>query len=399
MILNNLKSEQLNILLWRNWRPLYDYPATFFSLDNHSIGGTCSQLLWHAKNLVKMGHYVQVLGATKEDIVEEQVEFVGSLNRADQENLLGSGRIKPPDVTFLEGGLAAAELFKSMFPKTKIIHIGQNIDQYGSRKAFEMERMIDVYAFVSLGHLADYCVRYPRLRHKFLLIRNIVPWNWLYCKINHKPVEDKIVWVGSWTKQGLRQWAETMQRILIEYPSYRWALYGPNYGAHMGGMPSYIFAGLKIPEERVSVKELSLVGLAEEISSARVVLVSLGNETACISALDAHAMGRPVLSGNDIIFKYNNPEGTGIRVFTTKERYEAIIKLINNPQLCDNLGDIGKEMILSDYTEKNQRNDLSKVLNYLRIKNNLGEVTEYTPPEPWINSISNFIDKVKRNVL
>ena len=399
MILNNLKSEQLNILLWRSWEPLYDYPATFFSLDNHSIGGTCSQLLWHAKSLVQMGHYVQVLGATRKDIVEEQVEFVGSLNRQNQIEFIKSDRVRYPDIIFFEGALTAAELFKSMFPKTKMIHIGQNIDRYGSRKAFEMERTIDVYAFVSPGQMADYCVRYPRLRHKFHLIRNIVPWDWLYSKVSPKPVEDRITWVGAWTKHGLRQWAETMQRVLLEYPSYRWTLCGPSHGSHVGGMPSYVFAGLKIPEERVSVKDLSLVRLAEEISSARVVLVSLGNETACISALDAHAMGRPVLSGNDMTFKYNNPEGTGIRVFTTKERYEAIIKLINNPQLCDSLGDIGKEMILSDYTEKNQRNDLSKVLNYLRIKNNLGEVTEYTPPDPWINSISNFIDKVKRNVL
>lgn len=391
--------KPLNILLWRTWKPLYDYSATFSSLNEKSIGGTCSQLLWHARNLVGMGHSVQVLGVTKEDVKEEKVDFIGSLKRQDQEKLLRSGRIIPPDVIFLEGAFEAADLFRSSFPNVHIIHIGQNIDQYAYRKALNKEIVIDAYAFVSPGHFADYCVRYPKLRHKFFLIRNIVPWNHLYCKVTAKPVEDKILWIGAWTKKGLRQWAETMQQILKEYPSYQWVLCGPNHGSHVGGMPSYIMNGLEMPEDRISVKSLPLSSLAEEISSARIVLVSLGNETACISALDAHAMGRPVISGNDMVFKYNNTEGTGIRVFTAAERYNAIVKLMNDHQLCDRLGAAGKEMILSDFTEINQQNDLSKVLNYVAISNSLGEIADYIPPASWINTLSNVIDKVKRKIL
>ena len=68
--------DRMPILLWRTWTPLFDFPAVYSSLSLHSMGGTDSQLLWHARNLVEMGHSVQVLGATGEDIVEHGVEFV-----------------------------------------------------------------------------------------------------------------------------------------------------------------------------------------------------------------------------------------------------------------------------------------------------------------------------------
>ena len=292
--------ERLNILLWRNWEPLYDYPATFSVLNKYSVGGTCSQLLWHARHFVQMGHGVQVLGATGSDVVEEQVEFIGSTKQSDQERIVASGRVRSPDVICLEGAFAAAEWFKFVFPKAKIIHIGQNIDRFGAAKAFRLEKVIDVYAFVGPGQLANYCVQYPKLRHKFILIRNIVPWNWLYKHATPNQAEDHIAWVGAWGKKGLRQWAETMQQVLLEYPSYRWTLCGPCYGPRTRmEIPPHILKGLKFLKGKIAVESAPLIPLARIISSARIVLVSLGNECGPISTLDAHAMGRPAGEHSD----------------------------------------------------------------------------------------------------
>jgi len=394
-----MSNNPLNILLWRNWEPLYDYPATFSALNKYSLGGTCSQLLWHARHFVQMGHGVQVLGVAKSDVVEEQVEFIGSTEQSDQERLVTSGRVRFPDVIFLEGAFAAVEWFKLVFPKAKIVHIGQNIDRFGANKAFSQERFIDLYAFVGAGQLANYCVQYPRLRHKFILIRNIVPWNWLYKQATPNPVEDHIAWVGAWGKKGLRQWAETMQRVLLEYPSYRWTLCGPCHGARMRmEIPLHILKDLKFAKDKIAIVSAPLIPLTHILSSARIVLVSLGNECGPISILDAHAMGRPVLSGNDVVYKYCNPEGTGIRVTTAKERYEALVRLIIDPELCDRLGAIGKEFVLSDYIEQNQRNDLSQALGYLRVKDDLDFAKEYRPPSEAFEWARNVSDKAKRKI-
>jgi len=347
-----------------------------------------------------MGHGVQVLGATGSDVVEEQVEFIGSTRQSDQERIVASGRVRSPDVICLEGAFAAAEWFKFVFPKAKIVHIGQNIDRLGAAKAFSLEKVMDVYAFVGPGQLANYCVQYPKLRHKFILIRNIVPWNWLYKHATPNQAEDHIAWVGAWGKKGLRQWAETMQQVLLEYPSYRWTLCGPCYGPRTRmEIPPHILKGLKFLEGQIALESAPLIPLARIISSARIVLVSLGNECGPISTLDAHAMGRPVLSGNDMVYKYSNPEGTGIRVTTARERYETLVRLIKDPELCGRLGARGKEFVLSDYIEQNQRNDLSQALGYLRIKDDLDFAKEYRPPSEAFEWVRNVSDKVKRKIL
>ena len=175
------EKSSLNILLWRNWEPLYAYPAVFSSLKSHSVGGTCSQLLWHARNLKQMGHHVQVLGTTQRDIVEEDIEFIGAVDASAQKQAIISGRVQAPDVIFLEGAFAAAEFFRTTYPKAKIIHVGQNIDQINYKQAFRVEKFLDLYGFVGLGKFADYCHRFPHLRHKFMLLRNIVPWQCKSC--------------------------------------------------------------------------------------------------------------------------------------------------------------------------------------------------------------------------
>ncbi len=393
-------SEKLHILLWRAWAPFYDYPAVYSSLEKYSMGGTCSQLLWHAKGLAEMGHSVQVLGATRVDMMEEGVEFLGAANRSDQERLIASGRIARPDVVFLEGAFSSAGFFKKNFTGSKIVHISQNIDRYDDRAAFKMEGFIDVYAFVGIGQMADYCVRYPKLRHKFFLVRNIVPWERIYSKIERQSPENRVAWVGAWTKKGLRRWAETMERILSENSSYQWNLYGPMHGAHIPQeIPGAIFRGLNLPMDRILIKSLPMPQLAKEMSKACVVLVSLGNECGPISILDAHAMGRPVLSGNDMVYKYANPEGTGIRVTTAEERYEALNTLIQDAQLRDSLGQAGLELVLSNYAEKDQKDDLKNLLDYLKLKDPLGKCTAYASPGRFREHIIDWQDKLKRKLL
>jgi hypothetical protein len=359
--------EQTRILLWRKWAPLFDFPAVYSSLPLHSVGGTDSQLLWHARNLVEMGHSVQVLGATYEDIVEHGVEFVGSCGRDDQRRLIEEGCVRWPDVIFLEGPFDAAPEFRSMFPNARIVHVGQNIDRLADRAAFELEQYIDVYALVGPGQLADYCVRFPRLRHKFHLLRNVVPWFWLYSGIQTRPVADSIAWVGSWGKMGLRLWAEVMQRVLREWPSLSWTLFGPSYDRASGELPEHLFHGLDLPRDRVFVRNVPMPKLVEDLGSARVVLVSLGGECGPVSVLDAHAVGRPALSGNDVVYKYSNPITTGMRVDTVEEGYEALVHLLRNPQLCDELGEKGRRFILSKFNERNQRWDLLSILDLLAV--------------------------------
>lgn len=387
----------MNVLLWRQWCPQYDYPAAFSALEAQSIGGTCAQLLWHAEALVALRHRVQVLGATHADVTEHEVDFVGAANRSAQEDAISSGRVRTPDVIMLEGAFAAAQMLRGRFPGAKIVHVGQNIDRYGTRAALKVKPFVDLYALVSPGHLALNCVRFPQIRHKFALLRNIVPWERFHGGIEPQPVEDRIVWVGAWGKKGLRQWAETMETVLADFPSYRWSLFGPSHGAQAtGGMPAHLLKGLDLPSDRVEIRSLPLRPLLEEMGRARIVLVSLGNETACISALDAHAMGRPVVSGNDMIFKYVNPEGTGIRVTTARERYDAIRVLIQDAELGDELGVAGKQLIRSDYTEANQRADLARILSYLEIRDRLGAASANPPPDRFIENLSYFEDRVRR---
>jgi glycosyltransferase involved in cell wall biosynthesis len=389
----------MNILLWRTWIPTFDHPLSFSCLGRTGIGGTETQMLWHARQLTQMGHRIQVFGAARQDVVEEGVEFLGADGQGEQEKLIHTGRVREPEVIFLEGGFHAAPVFRRLYPRAKIVHVGQNIDAGADRAAFALARWIDVYAFVSPGHLADYCARYWRLRPKFMLLRNCVPWHWLYKDIEPRPVEDSVAWVGGWTKKGLRQWAEVMQRILGEFPGYRWRLFGPRYSAGRHEIPPWVFRGLRLPSDRIEVGSLPLGELARGISAARVVLVSLGNETAGISALDAHAMGRPTLSGNDMVYQATNPNGTGVRVSTRRQCYEALRHLLGNPALCDAMGSCGRAVVLRRFTEEHQRGDLQEILEYLGMRDRLGPLAEYPGTSHRAERLRDLGYKLKRKWL
>jgi hypothetical protein len=264
-------------------------------------------------------------------------------------------------------------------PSARIVHVGHNVDRQGDRAAFQLEQYIDIYALVGPGQLADYSVRFSHLRHKFHLLRNMVPWSWIYQALPTRPVVDSIAWVGAWGKMGLRLWAEVMTRVLGEWPTYTWTLYGPSYDRTSGRFPAHLFHGLDLPSDRVFVKNVPMPQLVEELSSARVVLVSMGGETGAISVLDAHAAGRPAISGNDVVYSYCNPSPVGIRVGTAPEAYQAVVHLLRNPQLCDRLGANGRRFIVSEFTEQEQRKDLGRILEVLTVTRPTGSLMFRAP--------------------
>lgn len=378
----------MRILLWRAWEPPYSLGATFTTLLEQGIGGTCIQLLWHARNMRSLGHDVQVLGMTNEDVVEEDIEFVGARERRAQEAVLRSSRIAKPEVIFLEGGAASAPLMRELYARARIVHVAQNFDRVSYRSALAVEPFVDVYACVSPGHLAYLCSAFPRLRHKLSLVRNAVsPWAFAS---GPRTTSRRIAWVGGWTKRGLRQWAEAVAVAFEAAASdWVWHLFVTKYSSNPDHQPpAEILGGLKLPMDRIRIRSVSPVVLAAQLAESRIVLVSLGNETCCIAALDGHAAGRPVLSGNDLIFKYVNPEGTGLRVTTPHECLSALRLLMSNESLCDSLGQRGGALASRHFSLSSQRQDLEELLAYLAMMDRLGGTA--TTPSPtkhrdWLN--------------
>ena len=169
--------------------------------------------------------------------------------------------------------------------------------------------------------------------------------------------ENLILWIGQLEKYGLRHWAITMERILREYPAYRWVILGWSWGKKDRSTTAWAFHGLQLPHDRIEIARVSINEVAHTASRARAVLVSMGLDAACGAALEAHAMGRPVLSGDGMVFKYANPDGTGLRVRSGEHRYRALKLLIDDPDLGDRLGRASKAHVLANYTEPNLRRD------------------------------------------
>lgn len=389
----------MKALLWRHWTPLYSFPATFSALETQGIGGTCSQLLWHARNLRLLGVDVEVLGATRADHFEEGVDFIGSCSADDQEGLIRSGRVAPPDMILLEGAYSAAPFFKRSFPSATIVHVGQNIDLHNSQQPFAQAASIDLWAFVGPGQYAHFCVARPDLRDRFVMLRNVVPWEWIYSKITAPPPRlDSVIWVGGWSKLGLRSWAVTMERIMRERPSVRWLLLGPQYGSHVGlEVSGHIFHGLSFRPGTVESASVPLQTVFQRLAEAHVVLTSLGDETACVSVLDGHAAGRPVVSGNDLVFKYGNPEGTGLRVFSNGERYLAVSKLLDSPTLCEKMGRMGRRLVKKSFTEEHQRGDMQDIVELAGILPQLR--VHSRPPSKLSLALLRVGEKVQRKLL
>lgn len=388
----------LSILLWRGWQPAFEEGLTFATVDQAGVGGTEMQMLWHAAHLVALGHRVQVIGAGPTSVVERDVEFVGARSRDEQIAAIRSGEVRRPDVVFLEGAYHAAQFFRETFPDARIVHIGQNIDVGADRKAFAQQKWVDAYAFMGLGHLADYAARYPALRGKFVLVRNAVPWREFHGNVTPRPVEEKVAWVGSWNKKGLRIWCEAMADILRDRPRLTWSLFGPKYGTTEHPLPRHLTAGLILPASRMTVASLPLARMLEEISSARVVVVSLGNECGPGSVLDAHAMGRPVVSGNDMVYAFSNPYGTGLRVSTRPEARAAVEHLLDNPDAADRLGQAGRDFVLREYHEDQQREDLREVVEFLQFDARTRELSQARGTSHTAQRLRDLRDKVARKL-
>lgn len=388
-------TRQLNVLIWRPYGPAYEFPATFSCLTSHSIGGTCSQLLWHAQQLCELGHHVQVLGVSAADMYERGIDFVGARGREEQEAACRTGRVRKPDIAFLEGSIPACQFLKSLDPAIKTVHVGQNIDRYGAAYAFRFSKWIDLYAMVGVGQLAKYSLKRPDLRHKFVLIRNITSFHSpeLFAR-SQAPIPERVLWVGHWKKRGLTPWAETMAIVLAARPQATWVLCGPRYDSCDDFESSrYLFSGLRLPTDRVTSKHLPLPQLAAEIGSAQVVIVSLANECGPISSLDAHALGKPVVSGNDVIYKFHNPEGTGIRVRTGRERREALLALLANPRLCESMGVMGRQFVAAEYSATQLRQDLQRAVTYLQLKDILGPLADHKAATELQETVLEYLER------
>jgi len=386
----------MKILLWRGWRPAFADGVTFAQVHRQGIGGTEMQMLWHARHLVAEGHAVQILGATLEDVEERGVDFVGARDREAQEAALARGRVVRPDLVLMEGAFHAAGAFKERWPNVPVVHVGQNIDVHADRAAFAQRRHVDLYAFVGIGHFADYCARWPRLRHKFVLVRNALPWEEFHGRVAAGPVEEKVVWVGSWPKKGLRTWFDVMAQVLRERPALSWVLCGPAYGSTLEAVPGHLSWGLDLPAGRVTCRNLPLERLLHEIATARVVLVSLGNECGPGSVLDAHAMGRPVISGNDMVYKFANPEGTGLRATTATEARRCLDFLLDRPDVADAFGAAGRRFVVAEYHEDRQREDLVRLIDYLQLGCAGHAVTNLPGSRHWRERLHDLRDRWAR---
>jgi glycosyltransferase involved in cell wall biosynthesis len=386
----------IRALLWRSWAPAFVDGLRYSSLKTVGVGGTELQLLWHAQHLTEMGCDVQVLGTTPEDIFEEGVDFIGAKSRLDQERLVQWGRIVPPDIIFLEGAFHAAQWFRSIFPRAFIVHVGQNIDVNADVRAFGVARHVDAFAFVGIGHFADYCGRFPALRHKFLLLRNAVAWNRFHQHVPPQKVTDQVAWVGSWDKKGLRTWFCVMEKIMADFPQVSWALCGPAYKSGANHFPAHLRHGLTLPNARIRVQSLPLPDMLVQVARSRIVLVSLGNECGPGSILDAHAMGRPVVSGNDMVYKFSNPDGTGFRVSNAREAQQAVSCLLHDPTLCDQLGKAGRAFVLQEYSDRNQRHDLQAILGLAAINGRMQRAGVLIGTSKWQERLADIRDKVGR---
>jgi hypothetical protein len=189
-----------------------------------------------------------------------------------------------------------------------------------------------------------------------------------------------------------------MADILRDRPRLTWSLFGPKYGTTEHPLPRHLTAGLILPANRMTVASLPLARMLEEISSARVVVVSLGNECGPGSVLDAHAMGRPVVSGNDMVYAFSNPYGTGLRVSTRPEAQAAVEHLLDNPYAADRLGQAGRDFVLREYHEDQQREDLREVVEFLQFDARTRELSQARGTSHPAQRLQDLRDKVARKL-
>lgn len=341
----------MKVVLFRAWSPS-PVTATFSDLPSRGVGGTEFQQLMHARALHRLGHEVVVVGVTSDRRVEEGIVFEGSPNSNVTRNVLLEHHADAGLVLLISGGDLAP--LRSALPDAMLTEVCQNGPSL-------RDKHIDMFAFVGEGQLARYSSRYRRIRHRFVLVPNVVPWESVYSHVHGSTPEPQVLWIGGFTKPGLRRWGIAMERVLREYTSIRWVLCGPSYGAASEGRLPGSLTGIDLPRDRVLVKSLPLHDLAREISRSLIVTASLGGEDGPVSYLDGHALGVPVVTGNDVVGAYANPLGTGFRASTAKECETAVRLLLDRPDLRRRMGTNGQRFILENYTESRQAEALRRL--------------------------------------
>ena len=349
----------MKVLMLRGWDFL-TYAATFKTLETSGVGATEFQLLQHARALQKLGHEVRILGVTREDCIQEGIQFLGA---DGQENSLLRIRedCGDTDVVFTNATRDLGRL-RAALPAATIIEVCQNGPH------FENDQHIDLYAFVSAAQFAYYAVRYRKRRSKFVLLLSVPPWKAVYSKIEPVTELDQVVWLGSLQKQGLRRWAKAMSLLMKEHASLRWVLCVPSYDVVVSVDLPDVFFGIDLPADRVEFKNLSFRELAQEIRRSKLLVASLGGEDGPMSYLDGHAAGVPVLCGDDIYGKVSNPEGTGLRCSTTTDCLRALEFLIANPDVRKQMGEMGRKWIAQNLTEDQQYATIEQIMAYVALR-------------------------------
>ncbi len=348
----------MNILILRSWTPL-KYTGTFSNSSKIGLGGTEIHMLRHAKFINDLGHKVTIAGISEFDFNENNILIKGSKSKKDLQVYLKEN-FDQFDYIFINI-IDDLNIIKSLMPHSKIIEVCQNGPH------FYNDKFIDLYAFVGYGQFAFYSVKFKKYRNKFMLLPNVSALCEFANEVENINEEDQIIWVGSLNKQGLRRWGQAMSKILRLYPNHIWKLCTPSYNIPVNSELPLVLSKLKLPQERIKIINLNSQELAKEIKKSKIVLTSLGGEDGPSAYLDGHALGVTVLSSDDIIGKYSNPEGTGLRCTTKEECFIAINYLLENRKVRIQLGENGKKWYKNNFHSSIQKHFLEEIIQYLNI--------------------------------
>lgn len=349
----------MKILMIRSWNPP-EHAATFVTLEREGVGATESQLLMHSRALRAMGHEVVVFGVTRDaQVQEDDIRFEGSGDVMEAGACIqaehGDAELVFVNIT------DHLDMLRSWIPRATTVQVCQNGPH------FQADKWIDLYAFVGDGQFAYHSVKARRYRDKFVLLPNAVPWATCYENVPSQEQKNQVIWIGGFGKQGLRRWAKAMVPIMRQRPNLCWKLCGPSYyRVPRNCLPAEI-SDVRLPLDKVEAVNLPLRGLALELRQSLMLLTSLGGEDGPVSYLDGHALGVPVLCGNDIIGKFATPEGTGIRSTTVSECRRAINWVLEHPYEAAQMGALGKKFVLERYTEKHQASALERIVGVHRM--------------------------------
>ncbi len=97
------------------------------------------------------------------------------------------------------------------------------------------------------------------------------------------------------------------------------------------------------------------------------------------------------MSGNDMVYFYANPAGTGLRVTGQREAEAAVLHLLEHPDAANKMGRMGREFVLQEYHENHQRRDLAKLLEFLSLDETSRRLSQQVAPsrmEIWCRAIA-----------